>query len=156
MYFVHRVTGDKGGVIQTKALTMYPFPEHLTNVVVGEGSFMYQLARDWKMCFVNDVLGIFWIEGRNDSLSLASTSKKNYAGSHYVNLCFLNYNMRFFTRRPKLCMGEATRYSRLSFHLGIGLKKQFKDLKPLTAKILWLCCFPLGLAFFVKDKIVKK
>jgi glycosyltransferase involved in cell wall biosynthesis len=156
MYLVHGVTGDKGGVIQTRALKMYPFPGHIKNVVVGEGSFMYQMAKDWKMCFVNDVLGIFWIEGRSDSLSLASTSTKNYAGSHYVHLCFLNYNMRFFTRRPKLCMGEATRYSRLSFHLGINVVKQFAALKPFFARLLWLVCLPLGFAFFVKDKLVKK
>ena len=156
MYLVRGITGDKGGVIQTKALRMYPFPEHIKNVVVGEGSFMYKMAHDWKMCFVNDVLGIFWIEGRSDSLSLASVSTKNYAGSHYVHLCFLNYNMRFFTRRPKLCIGEATRYSRLSFHLGISMVKQFTDLKPFSARLLWFCSLPLGIAFFIKDKLSKK
>lgn len=155
MYLVNKVTGEKGGIMQTRSLKMYPFPEHIKNVVVGEGSFMCQWARDWQMCFVNDVLRIFWLEGRSDSLSLASTTKKNYPGTHYGHLSFLNYNMRFFTRRPKLLIGEATRYIRLSFHLGIGLKKQLGNLKPFSAKLLWLCFLPLGWAFYLKDKIIK-
>ena len=52
MYFLNRVTGDKGGMLQTKIFKMYPFPVHIKNVVVGEGSFMYKLAKEWKMCFM--------------------------------------------------------------------------------------------------------
>lgn len=155
MYYLNKISGDKGAVLQTKALKMYPFPEHIKNVVVGEGSFMSKFAKDWKMCFINETLAIFWIEGRSDSLSLASTTKKNYAGSQYVHECFLNYNLRFFNKRPKLCIGEATRYIRLSFHLKINVIKQNKALKSFSAKLLWFCCLPLGYFFFVKDKLTE-
>lgn len=152
MYFLNKVKGDKGGMVQTRAFKMYPFPEHIKNIVVPEGTFMYQLAHDWKMCFINEALGKFWVDDRGDSLSLFSTTKKNYAGAHYGHLCFLNYNMRFFTRRPKLCIGEATRYCSLSFHLGIGLSKQVHAIKPLFAKMLWLGSLPLGYFYYLKNK----
>ena len=155
MYFVNRVKGDKGGMVFTKTLRMFPFPEHLKNVIVPEGTFMYQFARKWKMCFVNEALTKIWVEGRADSLSLSSATVKNYPGMQYAHLCFLNYNLRFFTRRPKLCIGEATRYAQLSFHLGISLRKQFTDLKPTAAKLLWMLCMPLGFAFFVRDKLFR-
>ncbi len=156
MYYINRVKGEKGGMLQTRAFKMYPFPEHIKNVVVGESSFMYQLARDWKMCFINEPLRIFWIEGRSDSLSLLSTTRKHYRGAHYVHLCFLNNNMRFFTRRPKLCIGEATRYIELSFHLGINVFKQAAALKPFSAKLLWFCSLPLGIVFYLKNREIKK
>ena len=149
MYYLNRVKGDKGAMLQTRAFKMYPFPENIKNVVIGEGSFMYKMAKDWKMCFINEALAIFWIEGRLDSLSLRSTTSQNYAGAHYVHLCFLNYNMRFFTRRPKLCMGEATRYAKLSFHLQINLKEQGKAVKPVLAKLLWFFFMPLGYILFI-------
>ena len=149
MYYLNRVKGDKGAMLQTRAFKMYPFPENIKNVVIGEGSFMYKMAKDWKMCFINEALAIFWIEGRLDSLSLMSTTSQNYAGAHYVHLCFLNYNMRFFTRRPKLCMGEATRYAKLSFHLQINLKEQGKAVKPVLAKLLWFFFMPLGYILFI-------
>jgi glycosyltransferase involved in cell wall biosynthesis len=156
MYLIKKVEGEKGGMLQTKAFKMYPFPEHIKNVVVPEGSFMYKFARDWKMCFINEPMRIFWIEGRTDSLSLFSTNIKNYAGTHYGHLSFINNNMRFFTRRPKLLAGEATRYAKLSFHLGINIKEQYKQLKPWSSKLLWLCFLPLGYISFIKDKIIKK
>lgn len=155
MYFVNRVKGDKGGMVFTKTLRVYPFPENLKNVLVPEGTFMYKFAHDWKMCFINEALTRVWVEGRADSLSLFSTTVKNYPGMQYCHQCFLNYNLRFFKKRPKLCIGEATRYASLSFHLGIGLKKQFSSLKPIAARILWVACMPLGFAFFVKDKLFK-
>jgi len=155
MYFINKVQGEKGGMMQTKAFAMYPFPEHIKNVVVPESSFMYQVARDWKMCFINEALRIYWLEDRTDSLSLLSKKPKNYPGSHYGHLCFLNNNMRFFTRRPKLCIGEATRYAKLSFHLNIGIAKQLAAIKPFSAKILWACCLPLGYVLYKKEKQAK-
>ncbi len=152
MYYLNRVKGDKGAMLQTRAFKMYPFPEHIKNVVIGEGSFMYKMAKDWKMCFINEVLAIFWIECRSDSLSLRSTTSQNYAGAHYVHLCFLNYNMRFFSRRPKLCMGEATRYAKLSFHLHINIKEQGKAVKPVLAKLLWIFFMPLGYILFIRAR----
>lgn len=156
MYYLNKVLGDKGAMIQTRVLKMYPFPENIKNMVVGESSFMFKVAKDWKMCFINESLGIFWIEGRADSLSRQSTSTQNYAGAQYVHQCFLNYNMRFFAKRPKLCMGEATRYAKLSFHLHKSIKEQAGALKPFGAKILWACFMPLGYFIFIMNKLRKK
>ena len=156
MYFINNIKGDKGGMLQTKVLKQYPFPEHIKNVYVPEGSFMYQVAKDWKMCFINETLRIYWLEERPDSLSTFSTTVKNYAGSHYSNMCFLNYNMRFLFKRPKLVMGQAMHYARLSFHLHKSIKKQFASIKPFAAKLLWACFMPIGFVFFLKDKLNKK
>ena len=151
-----RISGEKGAMLQTSVLKMYPFPENLNNCYVPEGTLWAKMAKDWKMCFINEALRIYWIEGRSDSLSLISTTIKNYPGAHYYHLCFLNYNMRFFLKRPKLCMGEATRYIRLSLHLGFNLKTQFYKLIPVSAKILWALCLPLGVLFYYRDKASMK
>ena len=156
MGLVNRVIGDKGVMLQIKALKMYRFPENLNNFVVGEGALWSQMAKDWKMCFINETLVTAWVEGRSDSLSLLSTKIKNYPGTLYSHECFLNYNMRFFFNRPKLFFGEATRYTRLSFHLGINLKTQFLKIKPFSAKVLWIIFIPLGFLFFIKDKYTHK
>lgn len=156
MAIANRISGEKGSMIQTKALKMYPFPENLKKGYVPEGSLWAKMGKDWKMCFINELLRVYWLEGRSDSLSLLSTTIKNYPGSLYFHECFLNYNMRFFLSRPKLCMGEATRYTNLSFHLGINLITQASKIKPFSAKLLWFVCIPLGFAFFIKDKISSK
>lgn len=152
MLLINKVQGDKGGVLQTKAFIKYPFPEDIKNVYVPESSFMFKLANDWKTCFINETLRIYWLEDRSDSLSKVSTTVKNYKGSHYAHQCFLNYNMRFFSKRPKMFFGEATRYARLSFHLGLGLQKQIHQIKPNSAKLLWLSFMPLGFIFYAIDK----
>lgn len=155
MFLLNKIIGDKGGMLQTKVFIKYPFPENIKNVYVPESSFMFKLANDWKTCFINETLRIYWLEERNDSLSKFSTTIKNYQGTHYAHLSFLNYNMRFFTKRPKMFLGEATRYARLSFHLKIGLVNQFISIKPLSAKLLWIFCMPLGFLFYVGDKFKK-
>lgn len=149
------ITGEKGALLQTRALKMYPFPENINKCYVPEGSLWAKMAKDWKMCFINEALRIYWIEGRSDSLSLISTTVKNYPGSLYSHLCFLNYNMRFFFKRPKLCMGEATRYTRLSLHLKINLAQQYSKLKPVSAKLLWLFFIPLGYFFYKRDLVFR-
>lgn len=156
MEITNRITGEKGAMLQTKVLKMYPFPEDLNNCYVPEGSLWSKMARDWKMCFINEKLRIYWLEGRSDSLSLLSTNRKNYQGALYSHKCFLNYNMRFFYIRPKLCMGEATRYTHLSLYLGIGLIEQYRKIKPLSAKILWSLFVPLGFTFFIRDRFFRK
>ncbi len=152
MGLVNKIVGDKGVMLQMKALKMYRFPENLNNLVIGEGALWSQMAQDLKMCFINEILVVAWIEGRSDSLSLLSTKIKNYPGALYSHECFLNYNMRFFFKRPKLCMGEATRYTRLSLCLGISFSQQYFKLKPISAKLLWVLFIPLGFLFFIKDK----
>jgi len=153
MYYLNNVKGDKGGVVQTKVLYQYPFPENIKNVYVPESSFMFKVAKDWKMCFINESLRIYWLEKRQDSLSILSTKAINYKGSLYAHECFLNYNMRFFLKKPKLCIGEAIRYSKLSFHLNVNLKNQFGQITPISAKILWVCIMPLSFIFFQMDKL---
>ena len=156
MSIAERIEGEKGAMLQTAVLKKFPFPEDLNNCYVPEGTLWAKMAQNWKMCFINEALRIYWIEGRKDSLSLISTTIKNYPGALYYHQCFLNYNMRFFFNRPKLFFGEATRYTRLSLHLGINLSTQLLKIKPFFAKILWAIFIPLGFLFFLRDKLSHK
>ena len=156
MSIAERIVGEKGAMLQTAILKMFPFPEDLNNCYVPEGTLWAKMAQNWKMCFINEPLRIYWLEERSDSLSLISTTVKNYPGSLYYHLCFLNYNMRFFYKRPKLFMGEATRYTKLSLHLGINFSQQYFKIKPLSAKLLWICFIPLGYILYLRDKIFRK
>ena len=152
MYIVKKIKGEKGGVAKSEAFTMYPFPEEVRNVYVPESVFQHRLAKDWKALFINEVLRVYWIDERDDHDSDKLLSKENYPGNQLYHLAFLNYTMRLFWSVPKIFFANAVYYVKLSFHLGQGVGRQFKNIQTFSGRLVWLVSLPVGYVMYLKNK----
>ncbi len=149
---VRKIMGEKGGFVRSSVLRMYPFPEDVKNVYVPESIFMQRMARDWKTICVNEVLRIYWIDERPDHLGEQMKTRKNYPGDRLNSLSMLNNSMRFFWRLPKIFLGNAVLFGKISFYLGKGIRVQAKELKPGLGKALWLFGLPLSYVLYLREK----
>ena len=149
---VQKISGDKGGFLQTSVFKMYPFPESIKNVLVPEGVYIHQMAHDWKTMCINEVLGIVWIDERDDHLGNSFIGSKHYSGIRFLYLATLNFSIRFFWKIPKLFLATSSHYTKVSLYLKIGLRKQWMDIKTNMGRILWLLTLPIGWFLYLKEK----
>jgi glycosyltransferase involved in cell wall biosynthesis len=151
LLLIRKVKGDKGGFLQTKVMRMYPFPEEVKNVLVPEGVFIHRMSQDWKVMCINDVLRIYWIDERDDHLGSNFSGTKSYKGLRLSNLAILNYSCRFFLKAPKIFLATAAHYTKMSFAVKIGLRKQYADIKTTGGRIVWLLTLPAGWLLYAKE-----
>ncbi|HKB44000.1 MAG TPA: glycosyltransferase family 2 protein [Chitinophagaceae bacterium] len=155
MSIVKKIKGEKGGILNSKVFKMYPYPEHIRNVYIPEEVFQQKLSKNWKALCINEVLRIYWVDKRDDHDGERIFTKENYPGNQLLHLAYLNYTMRLFWNAPRLFFANAVYYVKLSFHLGQGLKAQYKNIHTFSGRLLWLTALPPGFLFYIKDRKAK-
>lgn len=148
----HKIYGDKGGFVQTKIYKAYLYPSDVKNVYVPEGYFIQAISQHWKMKLTNEILIVPYTDERADHYTHELKKPQNYAGNRYVHLAFLKFSTRLFWVKPYTFLANAVYYSKLSFLLGLPLKKQVSDIGNFIGKFFWLISFPLGFILAKKTK----
>lgn len=149
MAYRYRMAHEKWGFQRTDVLRQFPFPEDVEGNYVPESYVWHRIARHYKTRYVNDALRIYWTEG--ESL-LRQTDPGHNAGARRVYYLFvLNTEMDWFRFAPKRFFKTAVQYARFSYHAGLGFWRQFRDVKPLSAKALFLAAAPMARVLFARD-----
>lgn len=151
LVFKYHVKGDKWGFHRTDVLMQFPFPV-LPNVkFIPEGLVWFALSRRFRTRFVNEVLLINYVnDGAGDHLS--SLSPEVMFGRALFHKYILNELVDWLYRSPANLFRSAINFSRYSIGIGKGPWSQFKELRPLAARILLTMSLPLGFAMSLKDK----
>lgn len=151
LVFKYHVKGDKWGFHRTDILRQFPFPE-LPNVkFIPEALLWFTLSRKFKTRFVNEILLINYVnDGAEDHLS--SLSPEVMFGRALFHKYVLNELVDWLYRSPTKLFRSAINFSRYSIDLGKGPYSQFKELRPVAARILLTMSLPLGFAMSLKDK----
>jgi glycosyltransferase involved in cell wall biosynthesis len=152
LYLVRKITGEKGAALISKVYRMYLYPENVRNVYMPEGIFLHKMAKQWKTYCVNEVLRIYWRDERDDHDGDKMITKANYPGNQLYHLAFLNDTMRLFWKAPRVFFANAAYYVKLSFHLGQGVRQQFKNIYSFRGHLLWLLFLPIGYFLYLKDR----
>lgn len=149
-----KVRGEKWGFLRTEVLRRYPFPVLEKQCpYVPEGVIWAAIARRYKTRFVNEVLRIYWSDGSpaSDQLTRWQLSRRAY-GHLLWDLSVMNEQIDWFRYAPLQFMRSAAGYVRYSYHTGVGVFRQVKQLNNLLAKALWLMMWPVGLLIYLADR----
>ena len=151
LVFKYHVKGDKWGFHRTDILTQFPFPIFPKIKFIPEALLWFTLSRKFKTRFVNEVLLINYVnDGAGDHLS--SLSPEVMFGRALFHKYVLNELIDWLYRSPTNLFRSAINFSRYSIDLGKGPYSQFKELRPVAARILLMISLPLGFAMSLKDK----
>ena len=150
MRYRYRVRGEKWGFQRTDVLRQYPFPEALTRQYVPEDVVWTEIARKYKTRFVNEALRIYHSD--QPSMVHGQEPGKNAEGGRLQHLTVLNRQIGYFRYAPLEFCRSAVHYARFSFHARRGVGRQWADLGPWLARLLWAVFLPVGWAVYFRDK----
>ncbi|HTV53512.1 MAG TPA: glycosyltransferase [Terriglobia bacterium] len=147
----YKVKGEKWGFQRTNILQNFPFPT--LRGYIPEGLVWAAIARKFKTRFVNEELLTYWSDesDHSDRLSKLGKPAQNAPGLALWHQSVLNDHIEWFSCLPEHFLRSAAHFSRFSFHLGIGMRRQAASLTNFHAKVLWALMLPLGLAVHRRD-----
>jgi glycosyltransferase involved in cell wall biosynthesis len=151
LVFKYHVKGDKWGFHRTDVLRQFPFPVFPNVKFIPEALIWFEISRTFKTRFVNEALLINYVnDGAEDHLSVLSAEAM--FGRALFHKYVLNELVDWLYRSPAKLFRAAVNFSRYSIGLGKGPYSQLKELRPLSARILFTMSLPLGFAMSLKDK----
>jgi hypothetical protein len=153
LYLARNVRGEKGAALVSNVYRKYLYPGNIRNVYMPEGIFLHKMSKEYKTYCINEVLRIYWIaDERDDHDGDRMKTKANYPGNQLYHLAFINYSMRLFWKAPRIFLANAVYYVKLSFHLGQGVRRQFRNISNFSGRLLWLFSLPVGYFLYLRDR----
>jgi len=152
--YVHRVHGEKWGFLRLDVLREFPFPDDCEGNFIPESYVWSQVSQRYKTRHVNEQLRIYWM----DAPSLVhgrSDPAKNADGHRRMFGMVLNLEAGYVTTAPLKLLRVAVQFTRFSLHCHAGVMQQWKSLRPVLPRLLWLIGLPLGCALYLRDRLRK-
>ncbi|MCL5126437.1 MAG: glycosyltransferase family 2 protein [Deltaproteobacteria bacterium] len=147
--YIYRLHQEMLYVLRTDVLREYPFPECDGCRICPEGVHWHNIGQKYKTRFVDEPLRIYY----TDQSSLCRAPRRQFS---FPRRCAhkrkLEEQIAWFWKDPLNFLKSGINYSRYSFHLGVGIKKQSADLKSMSSIMTWFITLPVGLAFYIYDR----
>ena len=149
--YIHGVRGEKWSCHRTAVLREFPFPAARATHV-PEGIIWSRIARRYRERCVNEPLRIYHVDG--PSLVHGQAIATAAVAGRMQHLHALNEELDFFRYSPREFLRSAVHYARFSWHQGIGVRQQCRDLRGAIARLLWLAaCWWGGWCFGVTERV---
>lgn len=151
----YKVRGEKWGFHRTDILRQFPFPDLPRVGCMPESIVWNAIAARYKKRFVNEPLRIYYCQGlRPGSLTVGMRENpaKHAIGRRLYHRDNLNCYIKWARYDPLDFLKSAVNYVRFSFHLGIGLRRQWRELTNWAARLFYLAAFLLGYAIYLNDR----
>ena len=146
--FRYRVTGEKWGIHRTEVLRRFPFPD-VDGSHVPEGILWARIGRRFRTRYVNEVLRVYFTD--QPSLTRSGGLVVSPSVGRLEHMTNLNENIDYLSRAPFELCRSGVHYTRFSLHAGIGVARQFSDVRTLRGKLVCALALPVGWAVFVRD-----
>ncbi len=143
-----RVHGDKREALRTEVLRKFPYPQFPGETYVRPDLILRRLAHHYKTRFINVPLVIGRREPDGISHNRRCVRLRNPRGLHLAFLEEITLHDAY-TDRAQLRRLHA-RYVRFALHSGIGLFRQYQEVKHHG---LWLAACPAGLGGWLGDQV---
>lgn len=155
IYYRYKVWGDKWGFQRVEVLRNFPFPEIEGTKFIPEGIVWNSIAKSFKIRFINEILGICYIQpfSSSDQLTCSLNDPLRYAvGSAYYYQSCLNNDIEWFRYAPFKFLLLAVHYVRFSLHSGKKVIEALTNVRLLKTKILVAMAIPIGVIFYSFEK----
>jgi glycosyltransferase involved in cell wall biosynthesis len=100
--YVYKLRGEKWGAGLTTVIRRYPFPEIQGTQFAPEGIVWLDIAKNYKIRYVNEVLRIYYVNDTVTGVTLSKNRKlsENAPGRLYYHIWILNNDLGYFVRSP--------------------------------------------------------
>jgi glycosyltransferase involved in cell wall biosynthesis len=150
--FRYHVKGEKWGFQRVDVMRAYPLPTIDGYLgYIPEAIIWRAIGRSYRTRFVNERLRIYWQD--QTTSNSAAPMQTRAAGGVLEAQSLLNHDLRWFRSDPMAFLQKGAKYSRCAFLVGWSLATQARQLNSLGARAIWIATLPIGLAFFVRDRM---
>jgi glycosyltransferase involved in cell wall biosynthesis len=152
--YVFRILGEKWIVGLTEILRRYPFPEVAGTQFVPEGIVWYDIAKKFKIRWLNEALRIYYSDdsGTGVTLSKRTGLAENSSGRWHYYLWLLNNNLEYFFHSPTPFIKAAVALPVVAQYSGKSLKQTFMSLRKSSAKVLVGLGLPASILYYFLEK----
>ena len=130
-----KVRGEAWLLHRTEVLAQFPFPEDVTQCCIPETVVWHQIARHYKMRFVNEALRIYF-QGAGGQLTRLTQKQRVKGRIVYAHPLF--HEMDWFRYAPLYYFKKALQYALLSTLARDSMAAQYRRLPGAGARALWL------------------
>jgi glycosyltransferase involved in cell wall biosynthesis len=142
----YKVTGDKAGIAQTEVIRRFPFAVVPGEKLVIEGAVYAQIAQEYRIRCVNEVLKV--VDYQQSGLS-ASARRDFQHNPRTASAYFLQrLQMPDPTSRSARVRAQA-QHTRYALHAG----RTLGSLKETPSTLLWLLTVPVALGLWLRDRL---
>jgi glycosyltransferase involved in cell wall biosynthesis len=101
-HYVYRVQGEKCVAVLTDIVRQFPFPKIALAQYLPEGIVWLEMAKTFKIRWVNEVLRIYYIDDAEPGVSVARrrTLGAHVIGRRYYYIWLLNNDLEYFFHFP--------------------------------------------------------
>ncbi len=155
--YVHRVRGEKVGAVRTEVARQYPFPEIAGTHFIPEGLVWLDIAKTYKIRYVNEVLRVYFVDDHATGATL--TKKKalseNAPGRLYYNVWLLNNDLEYFFYSPMPFLKAVVVLPVAAYASKQSLWGVLQSLNGMPAKALVLTALPIWAAMYVAGLVAR-
>ncbi len=156
--YVHRVRGEKWGAVATAILRQFPFPEIKMTHFVPEGAVWLEIAKTYKIRYVNEVFRIYYVDDDETGSTLTKTKMfhENAPGRLYYYIWLLNNDMKYFFHSPLPFLKAALLLPLAGWTSGQRIERTLATLQVFPAKVLVILGLPIASLLYVYDRLRKR
>jgi glycosyltransferase involved in cell wall biosynthesis len=153
--YVHRLRGERCGMVRTDILRRYPFPEIANTRFVPEDVVWMDMARHYKQRAVNEVFRIYYVDdtATGSTLTRRRNLRADAAGRMYYYVWLLNNDIGYLFKRPDIFLKAAIMLPIVGRHMGRSLSQIMRDLRNMVARGLVLGAFPVSFIYFLIEQV---
>jgi glycosyltransferase involved in cell wall biosynthesis len=155
--YVYRVRGEKWGPQLMELVRRYPFPQISGTHFVPEGLVWLDLAKAYKIRFVNEVLRTYYVEhsAARGSLTTLRKCDENAPGRFVYYIWLLNNDLSYFFNSPAPFLRAAVMVPILAWTSGYSFRYTIRLLYSAFAKALFVLALPGSALIFAIDRMFR-
>ena len=142
----HGVRGDKKNAVRSDVLKAFPYPQFKGERHIRPSILWERIARKYKTRYINEVIQLIEYQPTGLSSNRFALRMRNPRGFRYCYLEQINERADAYTSQELL--DSYVKYVRYSFHAGIGVFAQLKDIR---FSWRWLASLPVGYIKYISD-----
>jgi len=154
-HYVHRIRGEKCVAMVTAVVRRFPFPEIALGQYLPEGIVWLEMAKTFKIRWVNEVLRIYYIDDAEPGVSVA---RKRNLGAHatgrwHYYVWLLNNDLEYFFHSPTPFLKAALMLPVVGWLGNRSFKSVLASLENERAKVLVCLALPLALLIYAGARV---
>jgi glycosyltransferase involved in cell wall biosynthesis len=146
-----KTQGEKKGFTRTDIHKTFPFPTLDNNTFVPESVVWNAIGHKYTTRFVNDIVRVYWSHDE-ERLTTGGVSVASSPGHALWHRDVLNTNLKYFRYSPASLLKSGIHYTRFSLHAGDSFAAQWRHLRGIAARGLWMSTVAVGWLVYRKDR----
>ena len=123
---------------------------------LSEGIFWSAIGRKYNTRYINQIVGIGYYDSEGSFLRPTVKDTRSFYNHVVASFYIVDENFSYFSYSPWFVIQNILIFSISGFYTGESFRKQFKVIKSISFKLLYLILYPLTYCLYVIRNYILK